>query len=101
MMEVQKHTAEMTAKWGLSNDAMARYADLVSEIGELGKELVVGTNYGKSPLTSNKSLNMEMGDVIFSLALFANALGLDMEKCFAMTIEKCHRRMAEKGHIGS
>ena len=97
MMHFQKHTAQMTSKWGLSNDVMARYADLVSEIGEIGKELVVSTNYGNKPLKINEKLAMEVGDTIFALALLANALGLEMEECFAKTMEKCEERMAQKG----
>jgi len=104
MIHFQKHTAQMASKWGLSNDVMARYADLVSEIGELGKELVAGTNYGEKsfePVESSENLAMEMGDIVFALTLLANALKLDMEECFAKTMKKCEIRMADKGHIGS
>ena len=42
-----------------------RYIDLVSEIGELGKEIIKSTNYGKTPHSSNESTAEEMGDCLF------------------------------------
>jgi len=101
MNNIQKHLSVMAEKWGLSKDIMIRYADLVSELGELGKELVVGTNYGEKPLEASENLAEEIGDVFFTLLLLANALDLDIEECFAKTMEKCEKRMADKGHIGS
>ncbi|MCL2576110.1 MAG: hypothetical protein FWE33_06725 [Defluviitaleaceae bacterium] len=99
--DIQKYTAEVAEKWGLNTDAITRYADLVSEIGELGAELVKGTSYGTKPIEANDNLAMEMGDVIFVLALLANELDLNMKECFAKTMQKCEERMKQKGHIGS
>jgi len=101
MKDIQNATARMSEVYGLCADAMTRFADFVSEVGELGKELVRGTDYGASELVVNEKLAMEMGDVIFALALLANELGLDLDECFAMTKEKCRKRFEEHGSIGS
>ena len=102
MRDIQKRTAEMTEKYGLnSSDIMMRYADLVSEVGELGKELVLASDYGTKDLQIGEDVAMELGDVVFCLALLANAMGLDLEECFAKTAEKCERRFDERGRIGS
>lgn len=101
MNNIQSKALQMAKDYGLDADAMTRFADLVSELGELGKELVKSTSYGKEPLKANDAIKMELGDVIFALALLANETGLDIEECFEKTYEKCRQRFETKGHIGS
>jgi len=101
MNKTQQETARMSEIYGLHADAMTRFADLVSELGELGKELVKATNYGAHELKANDNIAMEMGDVIFCLSLLANELGLDMDECFAKMQEKCRQRFERQGHIAS
>ncbi|MCL2349981.1 MAG: hypothetical protein FWC67_00730 [Defluviitaleaceae bacterium] len=101
MNNIQKQTAQMAREYGLGASAMLRFADLTSEMGELGKELVKATNWGADDLRVTDGLRMELGDVVFALALFANEQGLDLEECFAMTARKCKERFEQKGYIGS
>jgi len=101
-MEDYQHTAaKLAGEYGLDASIMARYADLVSEIGELGKELLLGSNYGKEEPHITGGTAKEMGDVLFSLALLANSLNLDLGKCFAAAVEKYRKRFQATGKIGS
>ena len=101
MNSIQQETAQMAKDYELCTDPMTRFADLVSEVGELGKELVKVSDYGKNAVTANEKISMEMGDVMFVFALLANELGLDISACFDMTRKKCQERFEANGHIGS
>jgi len=101
MENLQSKTAELAQEYGLSAPAIARYADVVSEIGELGKELLVGSNYGAAELKITDSTAIEMGDVLFSLAMLANCLDLDMAACFEAAVEKYRARFGQAGQVGS
>jgi len=101
MIDLQQATAELAQKYGLDAPIIARYTDLVSELGELGKELLVGSNYGANELEMTENTAKEMGDVVFALVLLANSLDLDLETCLNMALEKYHKRFGETGQIGS
>ena len=74
---MQKAVEAFVKKYQLSGGTSTRYIDLVSEIGELGKEILKESNYGKmdeaqSPEKAGKckfseDTVMEMGDCLFSL----------------------------------
>ena len=51
--------------------------DLVSEIGEVSKELLKSSDYGKGDLKVTEDMKKEMGDVLFSLIVLANELDID------------------------
>ena len=78
-----------------------RYMDLVCEIGELGKELLKGSEYGHKTHENTPALEMEMGDCIFSLVALCNALHIDMDVALGKALAKYQARFIEKGHIGS
>ena len=47
MENIQKFVAEFVEKAGVETSVEFRLLDLVSEMGELSKEVLKGTNYGK------------------------------------------------------
>jgi NTP pyrophosphatase (non-canonical NTP hydrolase) len=100
-MKYQKIAGEMSDKCGFERDPMIRYADVMSELGELGKELLLGNNYGTKPMEPAENLAKELGDVVFALALLANSVGLDLDECFDVTMEKYNRRYENTGQTGS
>jgi NTP pyrophosphatase (non-canonical NTP hydrolase) len=99
-MDYQKIAKEISDKCGFGHDPMTRYADLMSEIGELGKELLLSSNYGTKPFKPTDNLPQEMGDAIFALSLLANSLDLDLEECFGSAIDKYNKGYEETGQIG-
>jgi len=101
MNKFQSEVAKLAQDYNLNIPAMARYTDLVSEVGELGKELLLGSGYGKEELKITDDTAKEMGDIVFSLAMLANELDLDLEECFAVAMEKYKERFEQTGQIGS
>lgn len=68
-------------------------ARLTEEVGELAREL--NHRYGpkkKKDSEGKKELEDEIGDVIFTLICLANSLGLDLDKGFKHSMDKCYGR---------
>ena len=63
----------------LTGDGAIRYIDLVSEVGELGKELLKAGSYGTLECRKNENMVEEMGDCLFSLLSLCCALDIDAE----------------------
>ena len=101
MTNYQKSAQDIAEKYSLSTEAFPRYADLVSEVGELGKEMLKSGNYGMGEIIVNNELIMEFGDVLFSLAALANILDIDMDEAFAAATDKYRKRFEVTGQIGS
>jgi len=101
MANFQKTVAEFVAQHNLQISPELRYIDLVSEIGELGKEILKASDYGAADFQVTENTTGELGDVLFSLACIANSLDVDMEAALATAIEKYSRRFSAKGTIGS
>lgn len=79
-----------------------RVLDLLSELGEVAKELVKGSNYGREKLALNRDeWMMELGDVFYSIITIANNTNVDLEEALNKTIRKMQTRIAAKGHPGS
>jgi len=72
---------------------LALMARLTEEVGELARE--INHTYGEKPKKSTekvKSIEEEIGDIIFVLACFSNSLGLDLSDAFHKSIEKIEER---------
>ena len=78
-----------------------RVVDLMSEVGELSKEILLSTSYGKSEFKSTDNLKNELGDVFYSLIVLANYFDIDMEEILDQTLAKYSKRMKEKSDLGS
>lgn len=99
--EMQMLVEEMVKRYNLKTTPEVRFIDLSSEIGELGKEIIKGSDYGTKEYRNTGELDSEMGDVFFSLTCIANQLGINLEEALLKVMRKYRRRFDEKGHIGS
>ena len=77
----------------------SRIIDLVSEIGELAKEVNLSSNYGKIAISKSEKINEELGDVYYSLLTEAEYFEEVISKILKITIEKYQRRL-KKGTPG-
>lgn len=84
----------------LNNSVEVACLDLVSEIGEVCKEILKATNYGKNEFKKYKEFESELGDCFYSLICVANAADVDLEKMLELVLEKYKRRL-KKGSAGS
>lgn len=98
---MQRDVQEFVSKYGVAHDVETRYIDLVSEIGELGKELLKSGDYGAGEIGANSEMAMELGDCLFSLLALAESLKLDAEGCLKKALDKYKNRHQNSGDIGS
>ena len=101
MEEIQEKVDEMIKKYSLESPVDVRYIDLVSEVGELGKEILKGNNYGNTEFSMTDNMQLEIGDVLFSLTCIANGLGISLNEAFEEVMKKYETRFSKKGNIGS
>lgn len=72
---------------------LALVARLSEEVGELARE--INHTYGekpKKPTEEDKTIEEEIGDILFVIACFTNSLNLDMSKAFQQSMEKFKTR---------
>jgi len=98
---MQQLVSDFISKYNLQTNEHTRYIDLISEIGELGKEIIKSTNYGKCEYVQTPETREEMGDCLFSLLALCSAMNIDAEDALQKVITKYEARFQKKGDIGS
>jgi len=98
--QLQEEVEIFVKKNHLDSSLEFRVLDLNSEVGEVSKEILKMTNYGKSDLDINKGIKYELGDVLYSLITVANKLNIDLEDALKLVLEKYKKRL-KKGSAGS
>lgn len=86
---------------GISSRIDVRVMDLISEAGELSKEVLTGSDYGRKSFSATKGWKNELGDVLFALICIANVTSIDLEICLKKTLEKLEQRFTAKGDLSS
>jgi len=92
MKDLQEKVRAFAQVNNLSPEIQVRLPDLVSEVGELCKEYIKITEYGKKRFTPNEDFELELGDVFFSLILIANSAGIDLEESLDRCLQKLEKR---------
>ncbi|WP_396334480.1 nucleotide pyrophosphohydrolase [Alkalihalobacillus sp. MEB130] len=72
---------------------LAMLARMSEEVGELARE--VNHYYGEKPKKSSeevRTMEQEMGDILFVLICFANSLDIDLEEAFDLVMDKFESR---------
>lgn len=100
LKDIQKKIKEFTTKNNLEASVEIRTLDLVSEIGELSKEVIKSSDYGTKEFKVTENLEYELGDVLFVTLFLANKLNIDIETALEKVLSKYEKR-ANKGGIGS
>ena len=98
---MQKTVTEFVEQHNLSCGVQTRYIDFVSEIGELGKEILKSTDYGKSAFHPTESAVEEMGDCLFSLLALCSEMNISAEEALHYALNKYSRRFDAKGTVDS
>lgn len=98
---MQKQVNRFIQSHSLSCGALARYVDLVSETGELGKALLLATDYGKNAFHPTENTREEIGDCLFSLLALCSEMGIDAQAALDEAMDKYAARFAQKGDAGS
>ena len=101
MTNEQQLVARFSAASGMNSPVEARLLDLLSELGEVAKEYLRATDYGRVPFQHPRSWEEEMGDVYYSLLTLANASGVDLGRALERVLRKYEHRMMRNGNPGS
>ncbi|MCP5100043.1 MAG: nucleotide pyrophosphohydrolase [Chloroflexi bacterium] len=99
----QAHATNFAQKHNLNHPPGVYALDLISELGEVAKEILLATEYGKRPFPNQpiETMSGEMGDALYSLCLLATAVNVDLEEALTVTLQKYESRWQAKGHPGS
>ncbi|MFW6286236.1 MAG: MazG nucleotide pyrophosphohydrolase domain-containing protein [Nanoarchaeota archaeon] len=101
MNDLQEKIKKFTKENNMDSKTEFRILDLVSEVGELSKEILKMTDYGNKKLELNENVKSELGDVFFSLIAIANNLEIDLEEVLELVLKKYKKRINKGGHSGS
>ena len=93
MKNIQNKIENFCNENNLNSDAEVRLLDLVSEVGEVSKEILKASDYGRSEYQVNENLELEIGDLFFSLITLANSLQIDLEKALSKVLDKYQGRI--------
>lgn len=100
-LKMQRLVKEIVERYNLETSIESRYIDLVSEVGEVGKEILKSNDYGKKEFLKTDNMELEIGDALFSLICISNSLNIDIDKVLNDSIKKYEKRFEEKGNISS
>lgn len=102
MNHQQNKIKEFCKKYNLEMNPEERILDINSELGEISKEILKSTNYGRD--TKNKidkeAILLEIGDLLYASIALANSLDIDVEEALDKTLKKYENRL-KKGSPGS
>ncbi|MDD4049582.1 MAG: MazG nucleotide pyrophosphohydrolase domain-containing protein [Candidatus ainarchaeum sp.] len=101
MKKIQEKINKFCKDKNLDSTLEIKVLDLVSEVGEVSKEIIKGTDYGKKDFKITENTKSEIGDVLFSLITIANQLDVDLEIALEKVLEKYQKRFEVKKGIGS
>ena len=97
----QDRAAEFSQKRNFPHSPTVYVLDVLSELGEVAKEILLATNYGSQDAAMRPELSEELGDLLFSVCQLATAAEVDLEEAFTAVLHKYETRWQEKGHTGS
>jgi len=100
MKEIQEKIKQFCKEHNLESSPEVRILDIMSELGEVSKEILKMNNYGKKEIEYNDEIKSEIGDLFFSLITLANSLDINLEEALNIILNKYEKRL-KKGSAGS
>ena len=100
-MNMQTRDQSLLREFKLGVDPPARALELSSEVGELCKEILKSTQYGTRAFQPTPNLEMELGDVLFSLLALASSVNVDLDLALERVVTKMRERLERTGQLGS
>jgi threonine synthase len=97
----QEMVRDFVAQRGLGHAPETHVLDLVSEVGEVAKEVLKVTSYGQRSFTPSPDLEGELGDALYSLAALSDSCGVDLEQSLKEALRKYVARLETSGQVGS
>jgi len=101
MATLQRTVASFVEEAKIEAPVAARLLDLLSEVGELSKEALKATDYGRDSFRPPDGWAGELGDIFFALVCLANSTGVDLEAALDGALGKYRERLALGDDVGS
>lgn len=101
LSSIQQSIADFNKNNNLEISAASRMLDLQSEVGELCKEVLKGSDYGNTEAELTDEWQDELGDCFYSLVSLAAETGVDLEEAIEGAKKKYQQRVDDKGSPGS
>jgi len=76
----------------LDRPASVYALDVMSELGEVAKEILLASDYGSHLPEFGPNLESELGDLLYSICMLASSSEVDLEMAFSKTLDKYDRR---------
>ena len=89
----EEHNVEYDPEW--------HALTIVSEMGELSKEILKSTDYGRKAPEFRPQIEEEIGDVLFNLAMLSNEYKVDLTKALDKTLKKYTKKKYLKGRLST
>ena len=98
-----KNIVEFLEKSNTETNALVRLADISSELGEVSKEVLKASDYGRDIpiLKDTTSFKEEYGDLLFTVLALGVENDVDPSEALEVVLNKYNKRLETKGHIGS
>lgn len=100
MKEIQEKIKKFCKENNLDSPAEHRVLDAMSELGEVAKEILKMSDYGRKEIGYREEIKSELGDLLYSIITIANSFDVDLEEALNMVLEKYKKRLS-KGSPGS
>jgi NTP pyrophosphatase (non-canonical NTP hydrolase) len=100
MKDVQEKIRKFCEENNIDSSSEARVLDAMSELGEVAKEILKSSDYGKKASEATSGLAEELGDLLFSLVTIANKFDVNLEESLEIVLKKYEKRL-ERGSAGS
>ena len=91
----QQHATVFARRHQLVRDPVTHTLDLVSEVGEVAKEILLATDYGQHAPRFSQELVGELGDALYSLLVLASACDIDAGKALDSALAKYRDRLSK------
>jgi NTP pyrophosphatase (non-canonical NTP hydrolase) len=101
LSETQRLIATFVDEHHLSISPEARLLDLTAEVGELAKEVLKGSAYGRQIFQPAADWSGEIADCLFSLVCLANSTDVDLDAALMGALGKYRQRLSKTGDAGS
>ncbi len=93
MKELQERIKAFCLENNLESPMEYRVLDAMSELGEVAKEILKMSSYGREPLKFREEVKAELGDLLFSVITIANSLNVDLKEALDLVLEKYRNRI--------
>jgi len=90
MKTAQQKVKEFVQKHNLTSGIEGKILMLTHEVGEIAKEGLKMSNYGKKvidPAQPTGKMALELGEILYCVADMANALNIDLEEAFELALD--------------